>query len=199
MLLPVPAKAGTDGGREGGLFLHPALELFNQVNIRLGAALGHIRADHKETFAIAALDLAEFGRRGAGDEMCQRHRPAFGRDFQLIQSGEQSEFFREACADFDLVIAVIGAVGAKQRAPRHQLDKRAHDCHIRAKPPGGGAVDGDLPLDAGQGAGVVNADQLGDCVEMGAGDLGRGVESLPVGGFQLKLDWFALLGAFLLS
>ena len=94
----------------------------------------------------------------------------------------------EARHDVDLVIGIVRPVVAELEAAGHQLDHIADGGDVEAVFRGLGAIDIQLPLDAGDGAGILHVDQAGHGFKLLAHDIGRRLQRQEVGRGQLDGD-----------
>ena len=169
--------------------LQPGAQLGDLVAGR--HALDGVGLDDRQPLAVAPLDGRHLLGRGQIDEIAGRHRPELGRDLQAVEGRDIAAFRREAHADVQLVVGVVGTEPAHQHPAGHELDRLADGQHVDAVAAGRLAVDGHVPLDAGRGAVVLQLVQLPVGGQLGLDDVRGLVQRGRVLAAHLHLDVLA--------
>ena len=127
---------------------------------RFGTLRPHIGTHVIDTMAIDPFDGVDLRRRHFLDEIADRDNALCGRDAQGVERVNAAIFGRIAHPDVDFVVGVIGSVFADQNAIGHKLHRGADGLRVGVEPARQFAVDVEVPLDAGQRAGIFHVAQL---------------------------------------
>ena len=145
----------------------------------------------KIAFLVDPVDLCQLGHGGAGDEVRQRHQPIHGAHLQRVQRAEHTVFLRQAHPDLDLFVRTVDPHRVQQQPAGDQLYHCADGDHISPVLPRLGDIHVDLPVDAGQGAGVFDQGQAGGFLEGVTGLCRRGDQVSETVGFQTQMHRLA--------
>ncbi len=178
-----PLNATLTDGSSPGIGAQPGLDRLEFV---VGQNVGfHIGLDIDDTHAVDAMHQGQLRLGGAFDEVAERDRAARDRDAQLVEFADVAHLRGEARDDVDLVVGIVRPVVAELEAAGHQLDHVADRGDVEAVFGRFGAIDVQLPFDAGDRPRILDVHQARHGLQLLAHDVGGGLQRDEIGGGQL--------------
>ena len=109
-------------------------------------------------------EVRDLGHSLALDEVADRDKTLGCDDPSESSASKVRSFSRQADADVEFVGRVVGTIGADAHAARDELHIGAELTHADAVLGSSDAIDGDLPVDAGSRASVLDVDGVAQVV-----------------------------------